>query len=301
MTHDNLRLVDPRLPLCNHFLSEMFPFDVNGKLGRPGCRLPNSLVRPWPSTYPRRMTKRLGRYLAVGLAGVVLLLTGLAWDSVMHASDPSLAAREGIFTWRNPGHALLGLGMGTVMVGLLGASFTALSMATHPVWSRAGVRRALLAGSTALVLTSAAVTSWSSASGHRHAGVEAVHGHGDAELAAPNTHAGGGVHPVHPEGVFAGASSDLDTVSPAAAHDAHPGAAHAGRGGDGHGARPRRHRRARGGTRPLRHPRPRRGRGNAGRRPRARPAPGRGGARPRGGPRATTLPPGRPRPPFRAR
>jgi hypothetical protein len=176
------------------------------------------------------MTRRLGRYLAVGLAGVVLLLAGLAWDSVMHASDPSLAAREGIFTWRNPGHALLGLGMGTVMVGLLGASFTALSMANHPVWSRPGVRRALLAGSTALVLTSAAVTSWSSASGHRHAGVQAVHGHGDAELAAPSAHADGGVRP---EGVSAGAgaASHLDAVSPAPAHGPHPdsGAATPGR------------------------------------------------------------------------
>jgi hypothetical protein len=31
------------------------------------------------------VTKRLGRYLALGLAGVVLLLAGLAWDGVLHA------------------------------------------------------------------------------------------------------------------------------------------------------------------------------------------------------------------------
>jgi hypothetical protein len=170
------------------------------------------------------MTKRLGRCLAVGLAGVVLLLAGLSWDSLMHASDPTLAAREGIFAWRNPGHVLLGLGMGTVMVGLLGASFTALALATNPFWSRPGVRRALMAGSTALVLASAAITSWSSTAGHRHAAIEAAHSHGDAQLAAPAGHAGGAGN--HSDGnTHNGIAPHLDTTAPAAGHGAHPEAA----------------------------------------------------------------------------
>jgi len=61
------------------------------------------------------MTKRLGMFLGLGFAGVLLLLTGLAWDAVAHANDPSLAGREGIFTLGNPGHLLLGLGIGLVL------------------------------------------------------------------------------------------------------------------------------------------------------------------------------------------
>ncbi len=136
------------------------------------------------------MTKRLGRYLALGLAGVVLLLAGLACDGVLHAADPTLAAREGVFAWRNPGHVLLGLGMGMVMVGLLGASLTALSLATNPFWSRPGVRRTLLAGSTALVVASAAITSWSATAGHDHDdGLVAAHGPGGGQ--GPALDAGG--------------------------------------------------------------------------------------------------------------
>ena len=57
------------------------------------------------------MTKRLGSFLGLGFVGVVLLLSGLAWDAVAHANDPSLAGREGIFTLGNPGHVLMGLGI----------------------------------------------------------------------------------------------------------------------------------------------------------------------------------------------
>src|SRR5437773_10361960 len=113
------------------------------------------------------MTKRLGMFLGLGFCGVVLLLTGLAWDAVVHAHDPSLAGREGIFTLRNPGHVLLGLGIGLVLVSLIGGCETLMACADGR-WARPGVRQAFLAVSTALVVTAAAVTSWSSGAAHDH-------------------------------------------------------------------------------------------------------------------------------------
>jgi hypothetical protein len=68
------------------------------------------------------MTKRPGMLLGLGFVGAVLLLTGLAWDAVAHANDPSLAGRERIFTLSDPGHALLGLGIGLGLVSVIGVA-----------------------------------------------------------------------------------------------------------------------------------------------------------------------------------
>ena len=143
------------------------------------------------------MTKRLGLYLSLGFVGVVLLLAGLSWDALLHAGDPTLAAREGLFAWRNPGHVLLGLGLGTVVVGLVGAGCTAMAMSgTDSRWARPGTQRAFLAGSTALVVACTAVTSWSASSmhdGHGTGAATAPAGHADLAAAEP-----AGAHP-HPE------------------------------------------------------------------------------------------------------
>src|SRR5256714_11602795 len=114
------------------------------------------------------MTKRLGMFLGLGFCGVVFLLTGLAWDAVVHAHDPSLAGREGIFALRNPGHVLLGLGIGLVLVSLIGGCETLMASSAGGRWARPRVRQAFLAVSTALVVTAAAVTSWSSGAAHDH-------------------------------------------------------------------------------------------------------------------------------------
>jgi hypothetical protein len=112
------------------------------------------------------MTKRLGMFLGLGFVGVVLLLTGLAWDAVTHANDPSLAGREGIFTLSNPGHALMGLGIGSVMVGLIGGCATLLASAVEGPWARPVVQRAFLAVSLVMVLSAAGVPSWAARARH---------------------------------------------------------------------------------------------------------------------------------------
>jgi hypothetical protein len=97
--------------------------------------------------------RRTSAFLAAGLVGVTALLCGLALDSYLHARDLSLAHREGIFTLTNPGHVLLGIGIGLVVVGVVGAAYTTLP---YGVW----VRRAMLGGALALVAVSGAISSW---------------------------------------------------------------------------------------------------------------------------------------------
>lgn len=66
------------------------------------------------------MLLRLSRHAPwVTLAGVAVLLAGLAWDAALHRADPELAAREGIFAPGNPGHVLFGLGIALTVAGAL--------------------------------------------------------------------------------------------------------------------------------------------------------------------------------------
>src|SRR2546421_12507124 len=91
--------------------------------------------------------RRSAAFLSAGLLGVVALLGGLALDAYLHARDPTLAHREGIFTLGNPGHVLLGIGIGLVVVGVVGAAYTSLP---YGIW----VRRGLLAAAPALIVAS---------------------------------------------------------------------------------------------------------------------------------------------------
>jgi hypothetical protein len=79
---------------------------------------------PRPSAI--RDLRRMGWFVELGVAGLVSLLSGLAWDAVMHAHNPGLAHEEGLFTLANPGHLLLFLGIVVVSVGLLGATWMQL-------------------------------------------------------------------------------------------------------------------------------------------------------------------------------
>src|SRR5256885_1209411 len=97
--------------------------------------------------------RRTAAFLSAGLLGVAALLGGLALDSYLHARDPGLAHREGLFTLGNPGHVLLGVGIGLVVLGVVGAAYTALPFG---VW----VRRGLLAGALAMIVVSGDIAGW---------------------------------------------------------------------------------------------------------------------------------------------
>lgn len=97
--------------------------------------------------------RRMVAFLSAGLLGVVALLGGLALDSFLHARDPTLAHREGVFTISNPGHVLLGIGIGLVVVGVLGASYMSLP---YGVW----LRRGLLAGALVMIVVAGDIAGW---------------------------------------------------------------------------------------------------------------------------------------------
>jgi hypothetical protein len=118
------------------------------------------------------MTKTAA-FLSAGLLGVLTLLSGLAVDSYLHAKDPGLIHREGLFTLTNPGHLLLGTGIGLVVLGVVGAAYIALP---YGVW----VRRGLLAGSLALIFISGDVAAWAASVEWSGAGTKsatAAHAH----------------------------------------------------------------------------------------------------------------------------
>lgn len=119
--------------------------------------------------------KKTAAFLTIGILGMTALLLGLALDSYLHARDPLLGHREGIFTLSNPGHVLLGLGIALVVVGLVGASYTSLPFGR---WTR----RAFLVGSLALIVLSGDVAGWS-------ASVEWTARNGIAAAATNHNHA----------------------------------------------------------------------------------------------------------------
>jgi hypothetical protein len=97
--------------------------------------------------------RRTAAFLSAGLLGVVALLAGLAIDAYLHAKDPTLAHREGLFTLSNPGHVLLGIGIALVVVGVVGAAYTALP---YGIW----VRRSLLGGALVMIVISGDIAGW---------------------------------------------------------------------------------------------------------------------------------------------
>jgi hypothetical protein len=97
--------------------------------------------------------RRAAAFLSAGLLGVVALLGGLALDAYLHARDPTLAHREGLFTLGNPGHVLLGIGIALVVLGVVGAAYTTLP---YGVW----VRRGILTGALAMIVVSGDIAGW---------------------------------------------------------------------------------------------------------------------------------------------
>jgi hypothetical protein len=99
------------------------------------------------------MRSKVPGFLAAGVVGVAALLLGQAWDFYLHAADPTLAHREGIFALTNPGHLLLGVGLVLVVVGVLGAAYSTLPLGHW--W-----RRSFLMGFLALIIASGATAGW---------------------------------------------------------------------------------------------------------------------------------------------
>ena len=145
---------------------------------------------------PTSPASRLRGMVLLAAGGLVLLVTGLAWDAVLHARDPGLAAEEGVFALSNPGHVLAGVGIALVAVGLAGA-LTVLVLESRGRRPRSTPARLGAAGATlALALAAGATGVWAgSAGGHDHdpaaAGDPASHLHGIATAAGASGGAGG--------------------------------------------------------------------------------------------------------------
>ncbi len=129
-------------------------------------------------------------------AGAVAQGTGLGVDAWMHARDPGLAAREGVFTLTNVGHALFLGGLVLVTAGVLLALAGPILYGPNAgqVTPR-GLRTLRVGAPLALVAVlggGVAVASTSSLSGghthHNSTAAESDHSHDDAgagDLAAP--------------------------------------------------------------------------------------------------------------------
>jgi hypothetical protein len=153
------------------------------------------------------LASRLLRMVLVGTGGLVLLVVGLAWDALLHARDPGLAASEGVFALTNPGHLLAGIGMALVAVGLAGA-LAILVLESRGVRPRPAPARLGVAGAAlALALVAGGTGVWAAgAGGHDHDPAAAhdpaahVHDPATATTAGTTGTAGGPELGEHPHG-----------------------------------------------------------------------------------------------------
>ena len=128
--------------------------------------------------------RRMG--LQVGAAGALAQAAGLGVDAWLHASDPTLAMREGIFSLNNVGHALLVAGISMVIVGF---ALAVVGPRLYGADASATPRRRLLQVGAPLALVgllgggTAYAGNSSLARGHSHEGATAagrsVHPHAD--------------------------------------------------------------------------------------------------------------------------
>jgi len=165
--------------------------------------------------------KRLILSLIAGASGIGLMLAGLAVDAWLHAGDPTLAQREGIFTLSNPGHALLGAGVLLASGGLLAALHVAWGLARprgllgRPFVRTLSMRLSALASVGAMVFA-LAVSAGGDAHEHADAAVDSQPGieHAHEEDAA--------LTPAAPSPWPDAAGATGASATPAAQHAGHP-------------------------------------------------------------------------------
>jgi hypothetical protein len=134
-------------------------------------RLPVGPPGPRSGAPPGGDLRGLGWFLGLGLVGLAVLLTGVIWDTGLHARNPGLVHQEDLFTLSNPGHLLLFVGLITAALGLVGATWTQLGLTADPRRSRRARCLLLLSMAYLTTLSLVAVT--------RAANAEsAAHGHG---------------------------------------------------------------------------------------------------------------------------
>ena len=140
-----------------------------------------------PGAPASRELRGLGWFLGLGLFGLAELLIGLIWDASLHTRNPDLTHQEGLFTLSNPGHLLLFVGIFTVAVGMVGATWTRLGLTTDPRRSR-WARYLLLFSAVYLTAVSVLVL-------NRAASAELVaHEHGAGHVHASGQEASAGAH-----------------------------------------------------------------------------------------------------------
>lgn len=117
---------------------------------------------------------------ATAAFGVAIHLAGLGWDAYMHATDSTLAAREGILTLENPSHALIIAGLGITTAALLGVAF--LWAQERSIGGGGGAGMVLRATALPSVALGAAGAIWLASlaednSGHEHGAMVSADGH----------------------------------------------------------------------------------------------------------------------------
>ncbi len=104
-----------------------------------------------------RTTSPITVFLLLGGFGLLVLAAGLIIDSAIHAANASLTAHERIFSFDNPGHLILAMGLTFTSAGLVGAMGTMLNNYV--------LRLALAAGALAIYGGAAALIAWAPAEG----------------------------------------------------------------------------------------------------------------------------------------